>query len=143
MTPPVTPELSRFVSSLLVHCVDIRAVWSTAPAESAFEAPPDLHELLIFADVRTLNLLRRSASLHRADVRALVVFDGEQFENAWGAWRQSGSLARCAWRQVGPDVAYYDESRWTGRSSEGATLERIRRKALLLWGSAAYRPSRS
>jgi hypothetical protein len=123
-------ELSAFVSCVLVPCLDIRAVWSVGHADAA--AAQARHELLVFADPATLKRLRKSGHLHRADVDLLVVVDGDQFENAWGQRRLSGSLARWAWRQVSPELAYYDESKW----AEGdGTVVRVRRKAVLIWQS--------
>jgi hypothetical protein len=92
------------------------------------------YELLAFADVRTLQRLRQSSQLHRADVELLVVFDGDRFENAWGQRRISGSLARWAWRQVSDELAYYDESKWAPGAAAGAVV-RVRRKAILIWSS--------
>jgi hypothetical protein len=129
----ISAELSQFLARVLLHCLDIRAVWSVGHAEVGVKARRDLHELLVFANAQTLHILRRTDHLHRADVQVLVVFDGEQFESAWGACRLSGSLARWAWRQVAPDVAYYDESKWASRADEANALVRVRRKALLIW----------
>jgi hypothetical protein len=125
-------ELSDFVSRVLTRCLDIRAVWSVGHEEAA--AAHGRHELLVFADKPTLQSLRKSGHLHRADVDLLVVVDGDQFENAWGQRRLSGSLARWAWRQVSPELAYYDESKWAERERDGAVV-RVRRKAVLLWQS--------
>ena len=127
-------ELSRFVSSVLIHCLDIRAVWSIGYADAVPQLQARLHELVIFANALTLQRLRKSDHLHRADVQALVVIDGEQFENAWGAERISGSLARWAWRQDGPALAYYNESKWA-QGGEAGVVVRIRRKAVLVWRS--------
>lgn len=127
-------DLSAFLSHILVRCIDIRAVWSVGAADDAPAAARPGHELLVFADLRTLQSLRRSSQLHRADVDLLVVFDGDQFENAWGQPRVSGSLARWAWRLVSPELAYYDESKWDGGADVG-TVVRVRRKAVLIWSA--------
>jgi hypothetical protein len=129
--PPA--ELSRIVSSMLAHCLDIRAVW-WSPA--AAELLPRHDRLVIFADTPTLAILRKSDRLHRADVQALVVFDGDQFHDAWGPDRTPGSLARWAWRQDEPDVAYYSEAKWADGNRAAGVVVRIRRKALLIWRSA-------
>jgi hypothetical protein len=136
MSKPLPAGLSRFVSSILAHCLDIRAVWLIGHADAAPDAPRKCHAFIVFADARTLHMLRRSDHLHRADVQALVVFDGEQFENAWGPERISGSLARWAWREDGPDLAYYDESKWA-QDGEAGNVVRTRMKAVLVWRSAA------
>ena len=138
MATRLAADISSYLSSMLVQCVDIRAVWSAGCASTDSDLPRELHELFIFADTRTLRILRKSDHLHRADVRALVVFDGEQFETAWGAYRLAGSLARCGWRQVKPDLAYYDESTRTEHGHDAATIVRVRRKATLVWRSQDY-----
>src|SRR5688500_13901941 len=74
-----TAELSGFVSSLLRHCLAIRAVWSVGHDQFASEAPHEGRELLLFADRPTLDALRRSEHLHRHDVQVLVVIDGDHF----------------------------------------------------------------
>lgn len=123
-------EVSAFLPSLLVRCLDIRAVWSIGGAG----AP---HELLVFADGRTLDNLRRSEELHCGDIELIVVFDGDRFENAWGPRRISGSLSRWAWREVESGVAYYDESRWAA-CNDGGSVVRVRRSARLIWSRAAH-----
>jgi hypothetical protein len=125
-------ELSAFVSRVLARCLDIRAVWSVGHADRALSSPDSACGLLVFADRPTLQRLRKSDYLHRADVELLVVFDGNQFENAWGQQRLSGSLARWAWRPVTDELAYYDESRWADHEAAGGVV-RVRRKAVLIW----------
>jgi hypothetical protein len=136
VTTVLPAHLSRFLSSLLMHCLDIRAVWSVGYAQAVPLPPARRHELLIFANGLTLRRLRGSDHLHRPDVRALVVFDGEQFESAWGPEPICGSLARWAWRQEGPELAYYSESRWAPAGEPGLVV-RVRKKALLVWRSLA------
>jgi len=125
--------LSAFLARMLAGCLDIRAVWSVAHADPAAQ-PDSPCELLVFADRPTLNSLRKSEFLHRADVEVLVVYDGNQFENAWGGRRLSGSLARWGWRQATDELAYYDESRWAAHERDGSVV-RVRRKAMLIWRS--------
>ena len=127
-------ELSAFLSRVLVCCMDIRAVWSSGEAGSCPAAGS--HQLIVFADRPTLLSLRKSGELHRADVELLVVFDGDQFENAWGPTRLSGSLSRWAWRQVSDELAYYDESRWAQRERDPGSVIRVRRQAVLIWAAA-------
>jgi len=131
------PDLSAFVSRVLLHCLDIRAVWcmrqdAPAAAQAALE-----HELLAFADPLTLQRLRQCDDLHRNDVDLLVVVDGDRFENAWGPRKLSGSLARWAWRQVSAELAYYDESTWDDRVGAPGSVVRVRRKAMLVWQARA------
>ena len=132
----MSAELSVYLRSVLMHCLDIRTVWSVDRADGVPESPGKLHELVIFANAATLHVLRKSDRLHRADVMALVVFDGEQFENGWGPERISGSLARWGWRQQEADLAYYDEAKWQG--ADGAVV-RSRRRAVRVWSSGIAR----
>ena len=114
-------QISDLAARLAAYCLDIRSVWCIE------------HGLLVFADGRTLERLRKCDELHRADVDVLVVVDGDRFENVWGPCKLSGSLARWAWQQVSPDEAYYDESRWADASGQASRVVRVRRKASLLW----------
>lgn len=132
---PATAEFSGFVSRLLRHCLNIRAVWSVGHDQLAPDAPHEARELLVFADRPTLDALRRSDHLHRDDLQVLVVIDGDHFENAWGPHTISGSLARWAWRATGQDIAFYDESKWADREGDVSAVVRVRRKAFLLWPS--------
>ena len=127
--------LSAFLSRVLVSCLEIRAVWSSADAGSLLAAAS--HQLIVFADRPTLLSLRRSERLHRADVELLVVFDGDQFENAWGPQRLSGSLSRWAWRQVSDELAYFDESKWANPEADAGTVVRVRRQAVLIWAATS------
>ena len=128
-------ELSAFLSRVLVSCLDIRAVWSSGDAGVCLAAASN--RLIVFADRPTLLSLRKSGELHRPDVELLVVFDGDQFENAWGQQRLSGSLSRWAWRQVSDELAYFDESRWAQREADAGAVVRVRRQAVLIWAAAS------
>lgn len=125
----VPNELSAFLSRVLAHCPDICAAWSLGHVDADRLPTEPVHELLVFANRPTLDRLRKSDELHRADVRLLVVLDGDHFENAWGAHRQSGSLAGSGWRETAHDLAYFDEPHWVG----DADVIRTRRKAVLMW----------
>ena len=127
------PEISAFAARLFACCLDIRSVWLIECPDRGSSPDSPCHELLVFADQRTLERLRKCDDLRRADVEVLVVTDGDRFENAWGPRRLSGSLGRWAWQQVSPDEAYYDESRWADASGNAGRVVRIRRKASLLW----------
>jgi len=128
---------SSFLSRLLLHCLNVRSVWSVGHDRLELQAPHEGRELLVFADGHTLQKLRQNDHLHRADLQLLVVVDGDRFESAWGPQRVSGSLARWAWREIARDVAYYDESKWSEREGDGSAVVRVRRKAFLLWSSLA------
>ena len=128
----VPAEWTAFLPRILLCCPDIQAVWSVGHENSQGEAQSG-RELLVFADRITLHTLRRADSLHRCGLQVLVVFDGDQFENAWGPHRVCGSLVRWAWHPAAYDVAYYDESRWAEPEGDGRTVARVRRKAFLIW----------
>jgi hypothetical protein len=115
---------------VLLHCLDIDAIWSLdhEPGDACAGEQPT--RLLAFADMPTLKQLRAYDSLHSSDVELLVVIDGDLFASAWGACKLSGSLARWAWRRVSSTEAFYDESRWA--DDDGGVI-RLRRKAFLLW----------
>ncbi|HUQ74363.1 MAG TPA: hypothetical protein VM183_06520 [Burkholderiales bacterium] len=124
--------IKEFLPRLLLHCLDIRAIWSLGHGAGEDEVAPAC-QLLAFADLATLQRLRKCDSLHGLGIDLFVVLDGDLFENAWGR-RVSGSLGRWAWREVTPQLAYYDESRWAARSDEGNVV-RVRKRALLVWRS--------
>jgi hypothetical protein len=129
-------ETTAFISRVLASCLDIRSVWSLEHGlHQGLTAAQ--HELLVFADAPTLQQLRKSEHLQRADVELLVVVNGDLFESAWGPCKRSGSLARWAWRQVSPREAYYDESRWSQCDGDAGAVVRVRRRALLVWQGAA------
>jgi hypothetical protein len=130
-------ESSSFLSRLLLHCLSVRSVWSVGHDRLELQAPHEGRELLVFADGHTLHKLRQNDHLHRADLQLFVVIDGDRFESAWGPQRVSGSLARWAWREIGRDIAYYDESKWADRAGDASAVVRVRRKAFLLWPELA------
>jgi hypothetical protein len=118
-------ELATFAARLAGFCLDTRSVWWVE------------HGVLVFADQRTLEHLRKCEDLRRADIDVLVVTDGDRFENVWGPRKLSGSLGRWAWQQVSKDEAYYDESCWADRHGGAGRVVRVRRKARLLWCAPA------
>lgn len=122
-------DLARYVGKVLSCCPLIRSLWrSGVPAEgganlgSAF-----LWDLIAFADMAALQRLRRSADLHRADVRLCVVTDGDHCESAWGALPPHGSLAGAEWQQTSVAEAFYNEL------ASGVRYRRTRRRAVRLW----------
>ena len=129
----VTHDLPAFLSRLLVGWLDVRSVWilDRATARDASGG----HQLLVFADQAGLQRLRACDDLRQLGVEMLVVVDGDAFESAWGS--ACGSLGRWAWRQVSPEIAYYDESSWAGHDRRGEVV-RVRRKATLMWRSQAW-----
>ena len=134
---PFPAEITALVSSVLAGCLDVHAVWSMDRCPDQSRPALARHELLAFADAPTLQRLRKSEHLHRADIELLVVIDGDLFESAWGPRKLSGSLARWAWRQISPHEAYYDESRWSQSDSDTGAVVRVRRRALLVWQASA------
>lgn len=128
------PEISAFAALLFARCLDIRSVWSIECLDRDRSPDSPCYELLVFADERTLERLRKCDELRRADLEVLIVTDGDRFENVWGPRKLSGSLGRWAWQQVSPDEAYFDESRWADAGQAGRVV-RVRRKARLLWRS--------
>lgn len=114
-------ELSTYAAHLAAYCLDTRSVWRIEQG------------LLVLADQRTLERLRKCEDLRRCDIDVLVVTDGDRFENVWEPRKLSGSLGRWAWQQVSPDEAYYDESRWADGAEHSGRVVRVRRKARLLW----------
>ncbi len=116
-----TREISGYAARLVAYCLDIRCIWLLE------------HGLLVFADERTLERLRKADELRRTDIDVLVVTDGDRFENVWGPCKLSGSLARWAWQQVSPEEAYYDESRWADAGGQTGRVVRVRRRARFLW----------
>ncbi|HUQ26350.1 MAG TPA: hypothetical protein VM140_11825 [Burkholderiales bacterium] len=134
-SPTIRTELDSFISRVLACSLDIRSLWSIdhSPEEPCLATAP--YQLLAFADLATLQALRRATDLHHEELNFLVVIDGDRFESAWGACKVSGSLARWAWRYVSSDEAYYDESRWDARTGHAGSVVRLRRKALLVWKS--------
>ena len=127
---PIAAELVR---RLLRDEKGIRAVWSVGHGADPATQPAAKPEFLLFADQPTLERLRTSERARTADVSLLVVTDGDAFENAWGAQRVRGSLARWGWRTGSAGQAFYDEPRWP----QAGNVRRVRRKALLVWPPAA------
>jgi hypothetical protein len=123
-------HLSQFASSLVACCPGIRSIWMV-------ETDREGHvELVVFANGRTLEHLRKAEYLYRDDVDVLVVTEGDRFESAWGKRRRTGTLLNWDRRHTGPGEAYYDMARWAGQDQDGL-VERVRCKALLLWGDRA------
>ncbi len=128
-------DVSAFLREVLAYCVSIRSIWLIgARAEIAAVRNRQYvdWDLLVFADPGALGQLRRSAHLHRSDVRFLVVTDGEHFERAWGNPEKSGSLFGWGWRRASASEAFYDEALWDKPAHNGV-VRRLRRRALRLW----------
>ena len=130
LAEPQPRAAAEYMRRLLRQGMDIEAVWSVGHSADSDARQAGVSELLVFADRRTLERLRKCDDLHEAGVAVLVVTDGDSMETAWGTPRLSGSLARWSWREGEPGQAYYDESRW---AADMGSVVRVRRKAYLLW----------
>jgi hypothetical protein len=126
-------RIELFTRRVLAACLDIRAVWWIDHAAAAPSPDAARQRLLAFADASVLRRLRMRDELHVPDIEVLVVVDGDAFDSAWGPSAFSGSLARWAWRQATPSEAYYDESRWAQSGDGSRAVERVRRRAFLVW----------
>ena len=125
------PQLLPFIAPITESCPSIRSVWRTgycAQTELLDSSRPHDLELVAFADEAALQYLRNAESLHRRDVRLLVVTDGNRFESAWGDTSGTGSMLQWNWRQANEHEAYYFETRVVD-----GVFERIRRKASCAW----------
>lgn len=122
----------------------MRSIWLIGPrANGSPDASKSADwDLVAFADVLTLQRLRKAADLHREDVHFRVVTDGDRFEVAWGKLQSFGSLIHWGWRQATETEAYYTEARWAGPVQNG-DVERNRRKAIRLWQSTESKVSLS
>lgn len=131
------PKVRPFIARITNYCPSIRSVWRigyNAKTDLLDAVRPRDCELVAFADDSTLQRLREAQSLHRHDVRLLVVTDGNRFESAWGDAPGAGSMLQWSWRQVNENAAYYFELRWRGPLADAA-FERIRRRASCVWRS--------
>ena len=137
--PPAPDELLVFLEQVLERGASISSVWVIGErAGGAVRRCTGLvgWDLLAFADLRALNLLRRSVYLHRQDVQFRIVTDGQRFENAWGEPREADSLFGWNWRRASDAHAYFDEPVWSEPMQDGL-VRRIRRKAFRLWEQPA------
>jgi hypothetical protein len=110
----------------------MESVWLIASRnEHPWEETP-AWELLAFADLPTLQALRKTADLHAPDVVLRVVIDGDHFQAAWGSAPVTGSLYQWEWRRASDRDAYYSEASWSG-PARNASVQRKRRKAVCVW----------
>ena len=132
-------RMTLFLGQLVHRCPAIRSIWTIGHGtggEILESAGPFGWDLVAFADKPTLQRLRGALDLHRADVRLRVVVDGDRFEVAWGGPHAPGSLLQWDWCQPTKTEAYYSEARWAG-APEAGNVERMRRRAVCVWQSAA------
>ena len=130
-----------FVGQLVDRYPAMRSIWvigDRADGDAPESPGPFAWDLVVFADLSTLQQLRNATDLRRADVVLRIVTDGDRFEIAWDNPHMSGSLFRWDWCQVSDREAYYSEARWAGPLENG-DVERTRREATRVWQSELNR----
>jgi hypothetical protein len=134
-------DITLFAGRLAGRCRGVRSIWLMGARADALAGSGSSMQwdLVAFADALSLQQLRRSPELHRADVQLRVVTDGDRFEMAWGSLQDFGSLLRLAWRQASDGEAYYNEARWAGPVHDG-NVEHARLKAVRLFQAMEAAP---
>lgn len=131
VTTPSAGGLGVFVDELLACCPMIRSVWLVGDAAGGPEAARlPRWDVIVFADALTLHRLRKTAKLHRGDVRLRVLVDGNRLESAWERIRRDEATLASEWRQSSPGEGYYTES--VAEQAQAGRASR-RRHAVCLW----------
>jgi predicted nucleotidyltransferase len=131
-------QIQPYIEHLIKLAPNIESVWLMGSRTNNTYRGDSDWDLLVFADERTLEVLRGHQALRRDYVDVLVVYNGKDFVEPWPevvngrAWPKSGSLSgekSFAWYQLSPTEAEYEG---TKRSAEGPIVREVKR-AIKLW----------
>jgi hypothetical protein len=130
----VVGDVDSLIDELLACCPMIRSLWLVADCAGGGVHAARLYtwDLIAFADPLSLQRLRRSVKLHRADVRVRVVGEDNRLESAWGSDGRHGVLRASEWQVSNTGEGTYTESSALPAGVIGAE-KRVRRKAICVW----------
>jgi hypothetical protein len=106
----LSEEVGMYLDRVRSAFPAIDQVWLTGPRVNEPGKRHSNWDLIMFADGKTLEALRRDPNWHRPDLNLLVVTDGEHFDSAWGEAR-TGSLEALGWRIEDAHTARYEPGR--------------------------------
>lgn len=95
------------VASIVAKCSGLKSLWLIGSRVDANPSSAFDWDLLAFRSTEALVCLRHSPELHRSDVDFLVVTDGNNFRNAWGDRKKTGSLSLWEWKARSDAEAEY------------------------------------
>ena len=107
----MTSEMSEFLDDLVSVCPEIHSIWLIGSRANGTATDVSDWDFLAFGSAATLTCLKRASALHRNDIDFLVITNGEDFENAWGAKEATGSLSEWHWKPISSMRASYTESK--------------------------------
>lgn len=134
MSAPLVGDIDSFIDEVLACCPMIRSIWLVADCANGAVHAVRLYtwDLIAFADPLSLERLKRTARLHRGDVRLRVMGDGNRLERAWGNDGRQDVLRASDWDESNPGEGYYTERSMPLAGLFG-TEKRLRRKAVCVW----------
>jgi hypothetical protein len=99
----------EYVAILVKRFPAIKEVWLIGSRANESARADSDWDYIVFADERTLSLLRCDESLRRPDIDVLMVFDGDSFEEPWPTAhrKKHGSLHGWGWRRLAMKKAVY------------------------------------
>jgi hypothetical protein len=136
MQAVVNAEMTEYILSIAGGCPDLQSIWLIGSRVHPDVPQTSDWDFLAFGSTKALECLRQTGEFHRSNVDFLVVTNGNDFENAWGPKRKTGSLSSWQWRQHSEAEAKYVGAKWVG-SDDDASVERKESLAVQLWQRGA------
>ncbi len=101
-------NLEMYVAELTAAYPGISSVWLIGSRANGTERVDSDWDFLVFANQSVLAQLRADTQFHKESVDLLVVYDGSNFENAWGSRKKTGDLKRWRWHPINETLATYE-----------------------------------
>lgn len=89
-------------------------------------------DLLVFADERTFQCMRKNHRLRRVEIDCLVVRGGDEFCEPWGRRPKHGDLREWGWTRMSESESEYVATKWIEDEYGGRTVIG-RSKAIRIW----------
>ena len=97
-----------YIAELTAAYPGISSVWLFGSRANGTDRANSDWDLLVFANQSVLSQLRADTKFHKESVDLLVVYDGNNFENAWGSRKKTGDLKAWLWHSINETHATYD-----------------------------------
>ncbi|MGE5819838.1 MAG: nucleotidyltransferase domain-containing protein [Deltaproteobacteria bacterium] len=125
-------KIDAYVAKIARAHPGIREIWLFGSRAKGPAHPKSDWNLFVFADDDTLQQLGKSLQFRRGDVQLLVVRDGDEFREPWGANPKQGYLSEWEWVKISDREAQYCGIKWAQEEKGGQTAMELC-KAIRLW----------
>ena len=126
------PQTIAFLEKVAAASPGLASIWLIGSRANGTATAASDWDFIAFGTSATLQFLRQTTALHRANTDFFVVTNGEDFEAAWGELDKTGCLTEWQWRNLSESESEYMQSR-RGGFKDGSRVLVTRGLAVRVW----------